>query len=349
MRRVAAWIAIGAAACGDGALAPDAAIDAPRAPRPDAGTPQLVEAADCGGAPLIPRQGRQLVVSALEVPSVAQTIDLNGDELPDNQLLHATAVLDSLPGLFNGTLAIPIEVFDHGADPDPCVKLALYAGTCASPPCNFTDGSTDTVALAASSIAGGAPVSRLRAMSTDASGRVAATGPGYLELPLPLAGFLTPFDDRVTFPFPLTVQYAAGTLGPAGLDGLHIAGVAQAFRLGQLLAPRIDAIGIAAGDTLLDAVFAGNFGYWYLNLIPVEPRCLLADVDLDGDGRERFCITNPTAHRVGLCIDGDGTKVFDGDNGLADCSQAMTHGVPRFPDGISIQVRLSAKPGAFTP
>lgn len=348
MRRVAAWIAIGAAACGDGALAPDAAIDAPRA-RPDAAIPQLAEAADCGGAPLVPRQGRQLVVSAIEIPPVAQTLDLDGDELPDNQLLRATAVLDPLPGLFSGTLAIPIEVFDHGADPDPCVKLALYAGTCASPPCNFTDGTPDTVALAASSIAGGAPVSRLRAMRTDAAGGVSATGPGYLELPLPLEGFLEPFDRRVTFPFPLTVQYAAGTLDAAGLGGLHVAGVAQAFRLGQLAAPRIDALETAAGDTLLDAVFAGNLGYWYLHLLPVEPRCLLADVDLDGDGPERFCITNPITRRVGLCIDGDGTKIFDGDNGLADCSQATKHGVPRFPDGVSIQVRLTATPAAFTP
>jgi hypothetical protein len=345
--RVAAWLAI--AACGDGAIRPDAASDSGGG-RPDAAVPAIDEADDCSGSPLIPRQGTPLVASRFAIVAFAEAVDLDGDGFVENRLYPLTFFVDVVPDpeLASGRFAIPVEIFEHGADPDPCVKLAMYRGACASPPCDFTDGVADPVALDPASIAGGAPVSRLRAMRSEADGTLAAAGPGYLEVPVPVLD-----TDNVArqFPLPITVQYARGTLGPAGIDALHIAGTMQAFRLGQLAVPKHGSFGTKAGDTGLDAMFANVLGRDYLMLPRPRPDCLGADLDLDGDGLEMFCdiIDDDGVGRVDTCIDGDGTVIHDGDNGLADCSQAMKHGRPRFPDGVSSQVRLSARPGLFTP
>ena len=349
MIRVAAWIAIGAAACGDGAIRPDAAIDVGGG-HPDAAVPAVGEADECAGAPLIPRQGTPSIASSYEILGPFDGVDLDGDSFPDNYLSQLRSFVGNLmtSELAGGGLAIPIEVFDHGPDPDPCVKLALYRGRCASPPCDFTDGVPDTVALEPSSIAGGVPVSRLRAMQSASNGEVTAAGPGYVELPIP---FLDQDGIVRTFALPLTVQYAAGQLGPAGLETLHVAGIVQAFRLGQIPAPVIGTLGIELGDTELDAVFANLLGHVYLNLPRRSAGCLGTDMDPDGDGFEVFCDTDPGDGelRVDTCIDGSGIVLHDGDNGVADCSQAMKHGRPRFVDGISGQVLLSAQPGTFTP
>lgn len=351
MLRVAAWLAIGAAiaACGDGATRPDAARDS-GAGHPDAAIPAIDEADDCSPSPLVPRQGTPFVASRFEIVEFFEAIDLDNDGFGDNQLASLAFFLGGLLAaeLASGGLAIPVEIFEHGADPDSCIKLATYRGTCAHPLCDFTDGAADTVALDPASIAGGAPVSRLRAMRSAADGTVTAAGPGFLELPIPITD-----GDSIPrlFPLPVTVTYARGTLGPAGLDALHIAGAMQAFRLGQLAAPPHASLGIRAGDTGLDAMFANILGLAYLMLPRPRPDCLQADLDLDGDGLEMFCdfIDDDGGNRVDTCIDGDGTVIHDGDNGLADCSQAMKHGRPRFPDGVSVQVRLWARPAVFTP
>lgn len=110
-------------------------------------------------------------------------------------------------------------------------------------------------------------------------------------------------------------------------------------------------LGIAHGDTELDAIFANLLGEVYLQLPRPRAGCLGTDLDLDGDGFEVFCDSSPGdgVFRVDTCIDGNGVALHDGDNGVADCSQAMKHGLPRFVDGISAQLLLSATPGTFTP
>lgn len=345
---VAAGCALAAAACGDGAVAPDAAqADADR--HPDAGVPAVLEAADCGGAALLPRRGVPLVVSSFRVLYRHEGIDLNGDLLPDNRL---SELADSNPrltvALRDGTLAIALELFDRGGDPDPCVKLALYGAACAAPPCDFTDGILDRVSLDAASIVAGVPVSRLRDLRADPDGIVRLTGPGYLELSFPFVNSI--FDTVSGFVFPLSTSHVAGVLTPAGAQTLHLAGVLQAFRLGQLPAPVSEELGTEPGDSELDAIFANHFGS-QLGLLTNAQGCRRADIDMDGDGLEAFCDDDEHdgVHRVSRCIDGSGVELQDGDNGVADCSQAMKHGRPRFVDGISAQLELSAGPAAFTP
>jgi hypothetical protein len=344
---LAALIAL-AAACGDGAPRADAAIDAATA-HPAPGVPSVSEAADCGGAALVPRTGAPLAVSGLRILLSFEGIDLDGDGRADNRLgMLAGSNAQIAAALQSGALAIPLELFDRGADPDACLKLALYRGACAAAPCDFTDGVPDTVSLDASSIAAGAPISRLRALASAADGTVALAGPGYLELVFPFGdGLGLPVDG---FVFPLTTSFAAGGLTPTGASRLRVAGVLQAFRLGQLPAPVIEDLGTSPGDTELDAIFANVLGT-VLGLRRGAPGCVRADIDVDGDGLEELCDSDGDdgLRRVDRCIDGGGVELFDGDNGIADCSQAMKHGRPRFVDGISAQLELLAVPAAFTP
>ena len=335
-----------AAACGDGAAGVDAAIDAAPS-RPAVGVPAVLEAADCGGAAMVPRSGAPLVVSSLRILGLSEGIDLDGDQTSDNQLGRLAGGSPAISAALRaGTLAIPLELFDRGADPDACMKLALYRGACAAAPCDFMDDDPDTVSLDASSIAGGAAVSRLRALGSAADGAVSLAGPGYLELAFPFGDDLSlPVDD---FVLPLTTSHASGVLVPAGTSRLRVAGVLQAFRLGQLPAPVHGVLDTAPGDSELDAIFANVLG-GLLGLRQSSQGCLRADVDVDGDGLEAFCDVDDGLDRVGICIDGDGVALHDGDNGIADGSQAMKHGRPRFVDGISAQLELTARPAAFTP
>ena len=45
----------------------------------------------------------------------------------------------------------------------------------------------------------------------------------------------------------------------------------------------------------------------------------------------------------------DGTVIHDGDNGVAQCTQATLNGAPRFKDGISAGYVFDAKPTTINP
>jgi hypothetical protein len=327
------------AACGAGGQTPP--IDAP----PDGPPPiSIDEAADCGGDALVPRQGdAQLIASRLVVSDLASGFDLDADGQPDNKLsaLASLAASSIQDGLVAGTYVVPIEIFDRGGDPDACVKLALYRGIC-SGTCNFTDATRDTVTLDATSFDGsGAPISRMRSMATDAGGELSAE-PGILVITVPGGS------SGLDFNFPIGVQQVTGTLAGPGLAGLvrfRVGGTMQAFRLDSVPAPQSPDLGTMPGDTLLDISFANLIGpLLALPKSAVLSTCRTGDIDIDRDGLESFCDSNPDDEikRVDTCIDGDGTVVRDGDNGVARCTDAMIGPTRRFPDGISAAIELDA-------
>src|SRR3569832_102845 len=79
-------------------------------------------------------------------------------------------------------------------------------------------------------------------------------------------------------------------------------------------------------------------------------NCRTPDIDVDGDGLEAFCDSNPNDDNkaVDICIDGDGTVVMDTLNGdgtvATQCTEAMKDGEPRFVDGISVELNFSTTP-----
>ena len=241
-----------------------------------------------------PHQGDlSLVVSALAILPLGTSYDLDGDGDPDNKVAAIGSISQSYidDGLAAGTMVLPVEIFDRDPDPDACVKLGLYTGACATPGCDLTDATPDTVTIDPTSLgAGDVPLSRLRSMSTTAAGAVTALR-GVIRLDIPI-------NEIDHLPMPITVQYADGMFtatGPtAQLTGLRFGGTMQAFRLETVEMPVIEEIGVMPGDTMLDGIFANLLGpLLALPQSPFQTGCRTADIDLDDDGLESFCDSDP--------------------------------------------------------
>src|SRR5690349_2121976 len=139
-RAVLVVVAVGCGGGGGGIDArqvPDAAADGPVIDARvidamvmiDGGVPVIGEAPDCGGDALVARGGDvPLAVSALSIPSLGESFDLDSDGDPDNKMAAVSSLAQSTidDGLAAGTYVLPIEIFDRDADPDACVKLAMY-------------------------------------------------------------------------------------------------------------------------------------------------------------------------------------------------------------------------------
>ncbi|MBT8493184.1 MAG: putative metal-binding motif-containing protein [Deltaproteobacteria bacterium] len=140
-----------------------------------------------------------------------------------------------------------------------------------------------------------------------------------------------------------------------GMTNGMLGGVLDANSIDQITGLEVNEIGLDVEDSLLDATYANILG----TLIALRrlggdseyADCKAPDIDVDQDGIEAFCDTNPTddVNRVDACIDGDGTVVFDevdsAGNVISQCTQALDDdGNLRFVDGISITLKLETLP-----
>jgi Putative metal-binding motif len=141
---------------------------------------------------------------------------------------------------------------------------------------------------------------------------------------------------------------------PAGwaLSGGRLGGVIDAATADQIRGLEVEQIGLNPEDSLLDAIFA-NVLAAFLGLPKATgtdyPDCHVPDVDVDQDGVEIFCDSNPDddVNTVDTCIDGDGTVVTDQGTGdaIVNCTEAEDDdGEPRFVDGISIELNFDTVP-----
>jgi hypothetical protein len=125
----------------------------------------------------------------------------------------------------------------------------------------------------------------------------------------------------------------------------RLGGVLDAYTLDQVRGLEIMQINLRPEDSMLDAMFANVLGL-LLSLEKNEMDCLMPDIDIDKDGLEAFCDTNPDdmIDIIDLCIDGDGTMIADGEMGTVQCTEAMKDGKRRFVDGVSIEMNFAAVP-----
>jgi hypothetical protein len=340
--------ALALCACGGGAAAPDAAPPdaAPPDAAPDAAPPITVdEPPDCGGDPLLAGGGDQtLVVSSLAILTLEEARDLDGDGTPDNKL-SALGTLANDPiaqGIADGSLILLVEIFDRDADPDACVKLGVYDGACADAVCTVGDGVADAYAIDPGSVDGdGAPISRFRAAHTEVGAAVRLlTGPGFVRLSVPAT-------DTIRLVLPVSATALEAEMTGAGADTALAAGrlhgVLQAFALDRQRGLSVPDIGLEPEHSLADAFFANIFGP--ILALEAGPRgCRKPDIDVDGDGLEAFCDSNPddADNTVDVCIDGDGTMVLDGPG--SECTEAVGPAGPRFVDGVSAAFAFTAEP-----
>jgi hypothetical protein len=177
---------------------------------------------------------------------------------------------------------------------------------------------------------------------TVASGNKLHAGPSVFQIAIPI------FD----FALDLTLNGATieATLSADGtaMNG-KIGGVIDARTADGIRGIAISQIGLKKEDSLLDAAFANSLGI--VLALPLAkgsvhskyPDCRTPDIDVDGDGIEAFCESDPDSGSVvDICIDGDGTVIKD--TATTQCTDAMKDGKPRFVDGISVLLKFSTAP-----
>ena len=135
----------------------------------------------------------------------------------------------------------------------------------------------------------------------------------------------------------------------------HLGGVIDAHTADTIRGLTVSQIGLTPEDSLLDAIFANLLGP-LLALPAAKPSvtamykgCRTPDIDVDGDGLESFCDSNPddATKVVDTCIDGDGTVVMDTMDGsnVVHCTEAKTpDGKFRFVDGVSVELNFETAP-----
>jgi hypothetical protein len=136
----------------------------------------------------------------------------------------------------------------------------------------------------------------------------------------------------------------------------RLGGVIDAVTADTIRGLKVDQIGLVPEDSLLDATFANLLGT-ILSLPKADakvdakyPNCRTPDIDVDRDGLEAFCDSNPgdTNKTVDVCIDGDGTEFTDVLDGagkvVMNCTEAMVGSKRRFVDGISVALTFETSP-----
>ncbi|HEY5949091.1 MAG TPA: putative metal-binding motif-containing protein [Kofleriaceae bacterium] len=206
--------------------------------------------------------------------------------------------------------------------------------------CSPYDGTQD-LTLDPLSLSGGAPLISFKDGTVDASNKLVA-GPSIFSVNIPVT-------DGITLDLRITGATIEGTL--AANDGTtmtgRLGGVIDAKTADTIRGLDVSQIGLTPDNSLLDATFANLLGPLLAlpkakkSVLDKYPGCRTPDIDVDGDGLEAFCDSNPNDENksVDVCIDGDGTVVKD--DGATQCSTAMKDGKPRFVDGISVEMNFS--------
>ena len=178
---------------------------------------------------------------------------------------------------------------------------------------------------------------------------VMKAGPSLFSVSIPISDLVT-LDLRITG---ATIE--ADVVEEGGrivLKNGRLGGVIDGKTADTIRGLEVDQIGLTPENSLLDATFANLLGP--LLALPKAPDaigakyagCRTPDIDVDQDGLEAFCDSNPDddIKNVDVCIDGDGTEIMDVVDGAGvvtmQCSEAMKGDKFRFLDGISVALKF---------
>ncbi len=190
------------------------------------------------------------------------------------------------------------------------------------------------------SLEGGQPLISFKDGTIDASNKLVA-GPSIFSVNIPVTDGIN-LDLKITGATIEATLAADGTTMTGKLGGVIDAKTADTIR-----GLDVSQIGLTPENSLLDATFANLLGPLLAlpkanaTVLKKYANCRTPDIDVDGDGLEAFCDSNPNDEdkSVDVCIDGDGTEVKD--SGTTQCSEAMgPNGKPRFVDGISVEMNF---------
>jgi len=230
-----------------------------------------------------------------------------------------------------------VEVCGDGKDND-CDGVADHSAGMTV--CGAYDAARDLKLNPLSLDPSGKPIISFDSGAIDASNKLVA-GPSIFSVNIPVTNGLT-LDLRITG---ATIEGDLSSADATTMNG-RLGGVIDAKTADTIRGLDVDQIGLKPENSLLDATFANLLGPLLAlpkassSILKKYPGCRTPDIDVDGDGLEAFCDSNPNddLKTVDVCIDGDGTEIHDTDT--TQCSEAMKDGKPRFVDGISVELNF---------
>jgi hypothetical protein len=287
----------------------------------------------------------EIVVDGVVILS-DNTMDLDGDGLT-----IADGDCDDTNPMVGGRE----EICGDGLDND-CDGRADYGVDAeGNPVCSPFDDTPDLIDLdpVAFNLDGSPVITFLAGEVRNEGGRLLLeAGPSTFGIHIPIFGDIS-LELRITGAT-ITGEMVMTPSGWAIQNG-RLGGIIDVATADKIRGIEISEIGLEAENSLLDAVFANLLGSFLgLPLGAVTEygqNCRTPDIDVDFDGLETFCDSNPldNVKAVDVCIDGDGTIVLDeldaAGNVTRHCTEAVDDkGKLRFVDGISTEFNFSTTP-----
>ncbi len=238
------------------------------------------------------------------------------------------------------------EICGDGLDND-CDGVADRTGGATATACNPFDGNgTAEIPLDPLSFSGGQPVIVFNSGEIDKDG-VLHAGPSIFSVNIPVTDGIN-LDLRIT-----GAQIEAKVVDMGGklvLKNGRLGGVIDSHTADTIRGLSVEQIGLLPENSLLDATFANLLGPLLAlpksksSIAQKYPGCRTPDIDVDQDGLESYCDSNPDddVKTVDVCIDGDGTELTD--VGGMQCTEAMKGDKLRFVDGISVELNFETMP-----
>jgi hypothetical protein len=221
-------------------------------------------------------------------------------------------------------------VADRGTGGETCDPYDGTANTLAIDPLSFEEDGSPVIAFTNGTISGG----------------VLTAGPSLFQVSVPVIDGLD-LDLRITGAQIISDIEMAGD--SVRLSNARLGGVIDAQTADNIRGLEVPEINLTPENSLLDAIFANLLGT--LLALPYGPDgspyvdCQSPDIDVDRDGLEIFCDSDPDndPKAVDMCIDGDGTVIMD--SAGMECTDAVdASGKPRFVDGISVELNFQTQP-----
>lgn len=292
------------------------------------------------GMPEIPDDGKDNDCDGLadedDQNQPCETASCMEDNDGDGQSIADGDCDDTDPEVYKGAP----EICHDGKDND-CDGVADRSEDASGNPIACSPYSADQdLTLDPLSLMNGAPIIAFKDGTVDAGGKLVA-GPSIFSVNIPVTDGIN-LDLRITGATIEAQLESDGTTMKGRLGGVIDARTADTVR--GLDVPEI---GLTEENSLLDATFANLLGPLLAlpkakeSVLKTYANCRTPDIDVDGDGLEAFCDSNPNDDdkSVDVCIDGDGTVIKDEPG--KQCTEAtLPNGKPRFVDGISVEMNF---------